>query len=396
MKKAIIKIYRPDGTIIDELENASFVTFRKEINAGMGECVIRLHEKFDYEGSTLMLGNLVKIFISDNDTSDIPEGYYQIYSGYISQYSPWVMRGRKGIELRVLGHYTKLDTDILKDGVQTTLYTHATTGLTTTDADLEEADVGIVMKAVIDLYKASGVIPSVFYTPETLKETSTDIEYIFELKTYREAIDKLLSMSPPNWWWYLDQLGTFYFKSAETTPKHTFVFGQHFSDIKVEHDMETIRNVFLFWNGETGADKIYKAYQDDASVLTYGRRAEKYYDWKVGLSATADEIAARFLDKCKNPEIKVECAIIDNNEDPINGYDIESIEPGDTCTFRGFNSQVSDIFRENMLITKVEYQLSKVLLTIQVQKSGMIEWNREVARQADDYYSREAPETYTV
>ncbi len=234
------------------------------------------------------------------------------------------------------------------------------------------ADVGKVIRAIIDRYRAETGDNKINYTNATIQLTGTAIEYIFEMKTYREAIDKVLSMAPAGWSWWVDEIGLFYFQPKATTFKHTFIFGKHFKDVKVERDMEKIRNLFLFWNGELGVDEIYKLYSNPASILQFGRRLEKYFDYAVGSVATADKIALKFLTEANQPEVKVICEIADNNEDLINGYDIENIQPGDTCKFVGFNEQFAEVFRENMLISKVDYSLDKVKLTVEVSKGRIV------------------------
>jgi len=385
MKNITIRVSRPDGSFLKDWSNATFETFTKEINAGLGVCEIELGEKFDYEGNDLSLGNTVEILVSDKETVDLPGGYQLIYSGYISMYKPWVKGKKEGITVWLLGHYTKLALDVWKDGTTTTF-----------DYTGGAVDFGQMFRNLMDRYIAETVNPKLSYTAGSLQLTSTTGKYLFEMKTYREGIDKIKSMAPANWFWYVDELGLVYFRLKPTTPTHTFVFGKHFSKVNVERSMEKIRNALLFWNGETDGTKIYKFYEDVASVAQYGRRLLKYFDYKVGDETTADIIANKFLAENKEPAIKVVCEILDNNENDINGYDIESINPGETCVFKGFNEQFADIFRENMLITKVVYSLNKVELTIEIQKVSLIEWQDRTSKDVDDINSNGSPADYTT
>jgi hypothetical protein len=212
----------------------------------------------------------------------------------------------------------------------------------------------------------------------------------------RLEFDKIKEICPAGWFWYIDEGRFVWLKSKPTTPTHTFVFGKHFTSVKVERSIEKLRNVFILWNGETGGAQIYKSYIDQASIDQYRRRVELVNDWSVGDVTTADKMAAKFLAERKDPDIKVICEIADNNEDPLNGYDIESIQPGDTCNFKGFNDDVSNIFMENMLISKVVYSLGKVELTIEVQKVGVVEWQKETEKKINEANSADAPKIYTV
>ena len=385
-KTIAIKVFSPTGEFLKLWDTATFEVFTKKLNAGLGACVIQLGEAFDYQGGDLKEGNIVEILISDKDTVDLLAGYTLVYSGYISNYTPWVKGKREGIVVNLLGHHTKLALDIWKDGTTTTFdYTGAA------------VDFGQMFRNLMDRYIAETTNPRLSYTGGTIQLTTTTGKYLFELKTYQEAIEKIRSMAPVDWFWYVDELGLVYFKLKPTTPTHTFIFGKHFSEVKVERSLEKMRNAFLFWNGEVDGSKIYKLYEDAASILQYGRRLEKYFDWNVGDETTADKIAAKFLAEAKLPAIKVICEIIDNNEDAVHGYDIESIQPGDTCVFEGFNEQFADVFKENMLISQITYHLNRVELIVEVQKAGLINWQHDTNRKLEESYLRSTvPDTFSI
>lgn len=373
-------------------DKATFRSFVKEINAGLGECIIDLGVSFDYGGGELKLGNIVDIWISDKDT--LQDGAVLIYSGYISMYEPFVEGNKEGITVHLLGHHTKLSLDILKNSTTVKLYTDTTDGLTTT-ASGTAADVGLVMRGIIDRYRAETTNPKLFYSKESIPLASRDMLYVFDQKTYREAMDKVRSIAPTDWFYYVNETGLVYFKVKPTTATHKFIFRRHFTSVRVERSMEKLRNALLFWNGETDASKIYKLYSDTASINQYGRRLEKYYDYGIGNSASADYLGAKFIAEHKEPDIKVICEILDNNGDAINGYNIESIVPGDTCSFYGFDEFLSDVLQENMVITKVTYFLEKVELEVELRKAGAIDWQKKTSDRLDDSQSDGNPVTYS-
>jgi len=43
-----------------------------------------------------------------------------------------------------------------------------------------------------------------------------------------------------------------------------------------------------------------------------------------------DKIGRKFLAENKDQQVSITCEIIDNNLDSINGYDIDSVQAGDT------------------------------------------------------------------
>jgi hypothetical protein len=395
MKKNIsIKIYAPTGEFLKEWFNFQFVGFSKAINAGVGECRIVLLEKFDYSGIELLGGNLATITISDTDTTTTDGGPRVIYSGYVSQYAPTI--NDNGIELiyvTLLGHYTKL-IDILKSGANTNLYTDSTdrNGLKTASG-AAATEIAYVMNAIITRYQAETTTPQIFAL--SIPETGQDLNYIFKQKTYREALDIALSACPDGYFWYVNELGGFTLKQKSSTSKHIFMLGKHFNNITVTNNIENIYNVVLIWNGLTGGSAIYKSYSDAVSIAQYGRRPYRITDKGIQDSDTADNIAAKFLAEHKDPDIQVSCTIIDNNIDAINGYDIESIEPGETCRFIGFNEAGSYLLRDAMLITRVDYSLESVTLTIENFKTDIVSQAQRLQDQVGSIESDTIPDSYT-
>jgi hypothetical protein len=406
MKKIITRIYHPDGTLAKDISDiASFDGFTKEINSGLGEAIVKLAVKFDYDGGEIQLGNYLNIYVSDEDTINISDGYVIIYSGYISMIEPYVNGSDESISIHALGEYTKLGLDILKNGANTTLYTDSAAGLTTT-ADGDAADVGLIARGIIDRFRAENADAKISYSELSIPLTATTVQYMFQNKTYRNAIDKIVGMAPAGYFFYVDEVGLLSLKSKPTTPTHTFEFGKHFSGMRGEKTIESLRNGIIIWNGEPpGADSFYKAYDDATSIAQFGRRIERYVDSGINNYAVAgdisgDAIAASFLELMKRPEIKIYCTIFDNNFDSgvdgITGYDIESIQPGDTCNFVGFDNDKLDLVRENMLITRVEYAIDRVNLTIEAEKTGFADWQEKTKKEVDQVQTDGTPETYTT
>ena len=392
MKNISIKIYKSTGEFIKEWNNVIFNGFSKEINSGLGECLITLGEKFDYSGSELNIGNIVDILVSDNQTLEI--GFLKIYSGYISMIEPKVDGAKEEILVHILGHYTKLSTDILKDGTQVVLYSDTTNGLTTTSSGTE-SDIGLILRAIINRYREETSNPMIYSTINSIPIIGQEALYSISMKTYRDSFDSVCSMLPSGYFWYVDENGLMSIKSKPTTATHNFEFGKHFKSIKIQKSLEKVRNFLLVWNGETGASSVFNHYQDDVSIYKYGRRAETLIDYGIDDDTSADKIGAKFLAENKDPSVKLTCEIIDNNYDSINGYDIESIQPGDTCTFYNFDSSLSDTLQENMLITKVEYLFNRVLIEVELIKTGLIDWQEKTSVKVEDLASYSVPVTYT-
>jgi hypothetical protein len=387
-KNVIVNVYDPAvGTLLATWTKFTFDGFTKEINSGPSECVIKLDKPFDYGGADVLLGNQVELRVADKDTVALASnnGTRIIYRGYISLIERDASGTSERLTVHVLGYYTLLALDVLKDGTQTTLYSESSSGLTTTSGDQDAADIGLMVRTVIDRYRTENTSPKISYDIDDIPNTSTTADYSFQQKTYREALDDLLALAPTGTFYFIDELGKIKFKSKPTTPTHKFVFGKHFNAIHVEHSLEKMRNILLVWDGTSGG--TYKHYEDADSIETYGRRAERLTDFGIHASGAADLLGARYLADNKRPDIKVTCTILDNNGQDTFGYDIESIQPGDTCSFFGFATGFDDILRENMLITRVRYELDKVELDVELVKSGLLDTQDRQGRDISDINS---------
>jgi hypothetical protein len=401
MKNISIKVYRPSGEFIKEWTGfASFSTFSKEINAGLGECIIDLAIPFGYSGNDLEVNNTVDILVSDRDTAS-GAGAVRIYSGYISMYEISLDEKGATASVHLLGEYTRLSVDYLKNGSQTLLYSDATSGLTTT-ASGTSADTGLIMRAIINRYRAETANPKISYDQASIPLTGQSVLYAVNLQTYREAMDKMISMYTGYSFWYVDENGTISVKNKPSSPKHIFEMDKHVKSIKIQKNIENMRNSLLFWNGESATSVVYNHYDDDASIGKFGRRREFMKDTGISDSAAADLIGENYIAENKDPEIKITVEIYDNNGyaldslgNPVRGYDIESIQPGDTCRFVGFEPNGANFVYDNMMITKVDYYLDRAVLTIEVTKSDIINWQSKTAKEVNDMKSSGLPATYS-
>lgn len=365
--------------------NIGFDSFTKELNSGLGECVVTLDVNFDYDENDLAVGNDIELWISDCDTTDgvgETDGFNarMVFKGYTSLIERDASGTTESVKVHILGYNTLLAIDILKNGSQTTLYSNTSAGLTVTSGSQGAADIGLMMRAVIDRFRAE-TSTKIWYRDSVydVPNTGNTASYTFEQKTYRQALDYLKSLAPANVYWYIDELGKLTFGAKPSTNTHTFVFGKHFSKVHVEHSIETVRNVLMLWDGNSGG--TYKHYEDATSIALYGRRAQPANDYGIAASGAADAIGAKFLAENKSVNVKVTATIIDNNGQEGAGYDIESIQPGNTCKFVGFSSSLSTVFQDAMLITKVTYFLDRVDIEVQIQKSGLIDFAQIQATQ---------------
>ncbi len=382
-KQYFIQVYdRLTGVLIATWSNANIESFRKRINSGLSECVVNLPYNFDYYAADINEGNDVKIILTDNDLAS--GTVLTIYSGYISMVEGNIENRNEGVKVHLLGYITMLSLDFLKDG-------------TTTTQTFTTIDIGTIMLDIINFYKTNNPETKINASTTSIPTVGVTASYTFKRATYQDAIDKVRSLAPANYYFYIDENNTVNFKPRPTTPTHTFTLGRHFSNIHVQRGVEKIKNSLLLWNGLTSGG-IYKLYEDSNSIALYGRRSTKIDDYGLTDSTTADALAATFLDENKDPEIVISVSISDNQENVSGfGYDIETIQPGNTCQFIGFTDGFrSKYLQDNMLITEVIYYTDHVELTIDPRNLGVIEWQDQNQKNTDQLISDGTPTDYTV
>ncbi len=316
-KTVYARVTNSNGTFLANWFNIDFRGYEKTLNGGVGECVIDYAVPFDYDGSDLREGNDVELILRDKDTvegSDDPGGTRLIYKGYISLIERVLNPGDERVIVHILGYYTLLALDILRSSSNTTLYSNPG-GLAIASVDLEASDIGQIAQAVLNTFNIHSNPGKLFWTDESIPTLATEAAYTFVQKTYREALDILKAMAPPNTYWYADETGKVSFKPAPTEPTHTFIAKRHVATLRVEKSLEKVRNVLAIWNGSNGPS-VYKSFSDDASIAQYGRRAERINDFGINGDDADDAMAAyaaKFLAENKDPSIKIVATIIDNN-----------------------------------------------------------------------------------
>jgi len=368
MKKLYIKTYDSDGALIETLFDFQVGTFIKKINGGLGQLVFIMPRKLDTFDSAgdLSLGNKLELWITDEDTGNDAR---KVYTGQIEQQRPIISGGVENVQILCLGVASRFATDILKTGSQTTLYTIPTDGLTITLGSLAAAEVAEVMEKILAYFQAANTAISVATNNDegenSIETTENDMQYTFEALTYSEAIKKCVDMAPANWFWYIDENGLFSFKPSSSTADHTFILTKHIKRIEVEKGTDSIKNVALIWDGGS----LYSEYKDETSVSLYGRRVQQITDNNIEDQTSMDNVGASVIAENKDPRIRIVMDIIDNNEaEEDKGYDIELIQPGDTCKIVGIDAG-SDIFTDNMIIKQVTWADSKATIEVETRKN---------------------------
>lgn len=390
-KQFYIKSYNSSGTFIKTITEFQLSRFSKKINGGLGEMVFTLPDEFDNfnPNDEVSLGNRLELYVTDDDSNDP----VKLYNGFIEQQLPVIENNKEKVEIVCLGVVSRLAMDILKSGSQSTLYTDTTDGLVTTPNTPTAVEVATVMKDIIDFFRAANTAVTIEYgtdSGDTIEETGSDITYVFEALKYSDALEKCRQVAPAGWFWYLDAEGIISFRAPNSTPDHTFMVGKEISRIEVTRGLDSVKNIVLVWDGVT----TYKQYKDDTSIALYGRRVLQITDHNLSDSATVDNLGNSALAENKDPRIRIVMDIIDNNENEF-GYDIESIEAGDTVSIRGVNPD-EDLFDEAMVIKEVIWSPTKATLILETRQVFDVEdFIRNLRKSVEVEQRLGIPESYT-
>lgn len=299
--------------------------FRMVLNGGAGELVVRLGRPYgDYgEGDDVTANNRVELWCQDRDNS---QGV-KIYTGYISAYSPVIDGEDQYVDVTVLGYATRLAVHNLKD---------AASGQTSiTYSSFEPAE---ILRDVIDKYHEDGGT-DVFYTVDSILNTNSVASYEFINNTIQEAVDKVIELTPENWFWYIDANGIIFLQPANIArADHRLTVGKDVSYVESNKRIENLVNAVTIVGGGSPTP-LYNSYTRPASIALYGKWEKRIQDGRVTLDSTSDLMAKRILDRQDTPEFRTVVRITDNNgQNQLQGLDIENIFPGDTLQLININN----------------------------------------------------------
>jgi len=400
-KKFFHKIYDKNGVYLKtwSTEIINVPSFKMVINSGLGEMTIKLARPFGNfgEDNDVAFRNRVETYISDKEA----QNGRLIYSGYISDYQPVLEGGQEYVDITVFGWVVELEDSDFFDR------TTGRTAMNYNDKRVDEIIDDILTKAIANgLNIAKGDLDN---TGEIISR------YTFNNVSYRSAIDKAREMSPENWFWVADvdqsdRKTKVYFREANvSSADHTFIIGKHLLKFEPFKSIRDLKNIVRFIGGFFPDDptegeikrgkQFYKVYDETTfeepfktellnSINNYGRRVKIIYDSNVLREETADKIAWKFLRENYLPFVRATVEIIDSNGDDIEGYDIESIKAGDTCTFidpKFMGGSQTYALNKIFIIQSVEYNYDFVRLELSVRppwfplamKKSLLEFERE-------------------
>jgi hypothetical protein len=381
-KRYFVKIYDINGNFIGTSNSFSFDNFKKTINGGIGPMTFELNRSFDdfNDGDDIEFMNEIQVWIVDDESGEAGQ---KIYSGYTDIKHPTVDENKEQVTINTLGYTARMSDILYKNG-------------STVEISESSTDPSTMIENILDRLAAEETINNkITYTASSIDDTGNSGSYTFILKTCTEAIEVARGMGPANWYWYVNADNTFYFKEKPTSATHTFTFGKNLMLLNVEKNLDELYNQVILWNNKTGVDALLRSYSDTDSQNEYGLRIYKKSDSGWDNADSMDLYGNTFLATHKDPSIKTTVKIIDSNFNS-HGYDIESIEPGDTCQILNLPT-TSTVLGDNMTISTVTYYLDHVELQIEETRQSLIKRYTDLVRDVHGYiYNENDTSSYTT
>ena len=339
-KKYNIKIYGSDGVTFKQTLNPGILrnppSFSSQLYKGLGECRLDLNLSFEDFGEGVYVDymNIVEIYATDEIN---PKGRL-IYKGFISSYEPFIQGADQGVSVILLGMISFLAFSYYKDG----------SSYTVSHSSEDTAD---IMRAIIDHFQSVyGAI--ITYDMVSTVNIGNSASYDFIDDKWLDALQNAFGTIGNNdYYWNIGRDGKLYVQPKPLTAVHTFTVGKDIESLRIRKNSEKIVNdVQLRYNNTTldGEDLI--------STADYGKRTAILKDDRVTILSTAQQKVDQALLTNKDP--KIQASIVVNSN-----YDIESIQPGDTCKVRNLKKG-SITLDDNMLIVGVQYAWDRVTIQL--------------------------------
>lgn len=279
-----------------------------------------------------LTNNLARLYYGTNPGGNFKEYYYIAGTFASGSYYP-TLRASSAMTI-----------DLIQIGGNTT------TTYTSTDPSN-------MIKQTIDNYGGQGGV--VFYDDDTIDLTGESLSYTFVVATILEAIKRIKSFSPSDFYYYVNPAtNMFYFKQTATTPHHLFIKGRHLEQLEISATVENVVNEIYFTGGLVGSTNLFKRYTNPISITEQGRRRlQLRTDNRVTLSATADSIASALLDQNSTSVYSSPVSILTST------YDTSTINVGDIVKIEGFGNFVDYLLLQ---VARIRRSPDRVDLTLGV------------------------------
>lgn len=325
-KQQVVQVFTSGGTFIDVWRDAPLLTgFKETINGGITSLVVTLPRFFDNfdllnmpnSRGTVAQGNIVKYFLFG---PGLPNTGKLRYQGIIDKWEPSVANPEEKVDVTLTPY-----SNVLGDRGVTTSVTFGTPNNSATYID--------PVTMFNWFFSHNDAITGVPYCNPLFLDGSNPAssgrlsQYTFTNQSILSVFQTILLMLPPNWFFRINPNRSVTLNAAPTTAQHLLYLGQHLTNAKYSQDYTQLQNdVYLagkapVFSRKTGTD-----------IATFGQRLLMKSDSRITDTTTCGTVAQGLLTYYDQPVFRSPLRIFDYRGDNNTGlgYDIETIEVGDT------------------------------------------------------------------
>lgn len=265
-----------------------------------------------------------------------------VYRGKIESYTPSITEEGERVQVEVLGLASLLSDDYIE--FLQFVETQPQKDVEANRINYGAKDPADMMKMVIDLAKKQNPHFSLYYTTDSIQYTGNLMQYTFRDQQIRNCMDKIRTLCPAGWHYFIEADGKVWLRSQESAATHVLRIGVEILRFEVERSIRNMKN-FVRIKGRQDEDRTeadghgsinYIAF-DQKSIDKYGKRTVFIRDAQLTDPESAKIVGDGRLEEYNREEQRVECYIPDNKmfrelSGSLRGYNIEAFRPGDTIT----------------------------------------------------------------
>jgi hypothetical protein len=336
-KQVFIKLYASDGTYKGVFFDFSFTSFTTQLNAGLGDLTVTLNRKFD-DTSFITPGDELRIFIADGES---PTGT-RIFSGEVDDILSTV-DSEENVSVNCSGYTVELALGLYREG-------------TVVRKEFDSQDLSDHIKDILDQYQTNNSTAKITYTGSSIESAGKSRVLNLYANTYLEGIKQAVSKADEGYYFFVDANNVFNFKQVSSTADHFFILGKDIARLIVSENTRQTRSDYLFYNGQVEDDPglLFKAYNEASAPVE--DRWERVRDARFSDEDSVDDKAARYFSIYGQAVSSVKARIVDSNI--AGGFDIESVQVGDTCRF--LNTESTANVAGLKIITQITYSINYI------------------------------------
>lgn len=369
-KELYIKAYNTSGALTKYISEFAFSEPTETINGGAGVLNLAIPNKAEDLTNQIERGYQIKVVAHDGVETTV-------YNGRVDEIKSSI-GDLEQTTIVCSGYIAELAQNLHEDGGVVRF-------------NYIETAIEDIVKDILDKHNTSLSTAKVDYNGSSIGTTGKNITVKFFASTVLEAIRSVVNQADKGWFFRVGSDNVFYLFETPSTPDHYFTIGCDVAKLQLVESDRTKITRYLFFNGRTEnePDNIFKLYSSGAT----DRRFLIKRDNRFTVEASVDERADRILNTFGDGTGQVTARIIDSNIG--GGYNIESINIGDTCKFLNVDSNlnlpsngviVSKLYSKDyvdIVIEDSEEYVSRMLIE-QRQRQNLAEFNEEL------------PESYTT